>query len=101
MGAKQSEFAKSGFWLGGTNNNSKGERFEDWSWTDGTPWDYYNWDRDVDKDSVTNRCLHAGVVERKVLDHGWCSTWGNMEKCCREMNFVCKRQLVEIKTKIK
>ena len=83
-----------GYWLGGTNSNSNRPNSVHWIWTDGTTWNYNHWNGEADKESKTHSCLHGGVVERKVeQEEDWCSTWGNMEECCKDMHFVCKKRL--------
>ena len=57
----------------------------------------------MEKNSRTNWCLNGGVVELTMnskiggdnheLDKGQCFSWGNMEKCGKEMNFVCKKHV--------
>ena len=95
----KSEADESGYWLGG-HSISSGPQSVEWFWTDGSAWDYASLNEGgVDKNLKTEGCLHAGVVEKNLRaphimkGDEKCFSWGNMEKCSKEMNFVCKKDV--------
>ena len=67
-------------WLGGRRDPGKGNNFV---WSDGTPWDYSNWDQGQPDDYNGNEdCAH-------LWEHNGI-TW-NDRPCSHVRTFVCKK----------